>query len=184
MLFLKSVSTQVPFLTSVFMPASLSLPKTLVAKRTTPITATTNSAPIPPSTRRPPNDVRRLLPGLYPGGVRRPDAAFRSWLRRVASSLRLLTDTQHRARPCATPVLPRRASVRELDRTGEELLDLLDRMYVRHGRERRQQRLGVARGVEPAVEHGHHAAVVVRAQEPAEALAQHQRRLRQRIVVE
>src|SRR3954468_18376775 len=105
MLFLKSVSTQVPFLTSVFMPASLSLPKTFVAKRTTPSSATTSSAPIPPSTRRPPNDVRRLLPGLYPGGVRRPDAAFRSWLRRVASSLRLLTGAQHRAPPCATAVL-------------------------------------------------------------------------------
>src|ERR1700712_789607 len=159
MLFLKSVSVQVPSLTSVFMPASLSLPKTFVAKRTTPSSATTSTAPIPPSTRRPPNDVRRLLPGLYPGGVRRPDAAFRSWLRRVASSLRLLTAPQHRARPCATAVLAGNSSVGELDRPGEELLDFLDRVHVRHRRERRQQRLCVARGVQPPVEHRHDAAV-------------------------
>src|SRR3954470_24434614 len=147
MLFLKSVSTQVPFLISDFMPAVLSLPKTFVAKRTTPIAATATSAPATPSTRRPPKD--RVLPllGLYPGGLRRPAAALRSAFRRVASCLRLLTEAQHRS--CC-----------ELDRPREEGLDLGNVMHARHRRERRQQRLRIARGVQPAVQHRDVAVVV------------------------
>jgi hypothetical protein len=61
MLFANTRSVQTPSSTSFSMPAVLSLPKTFVAKRTTPSAITTSTAPAAPSVRLPPNvEPRRL----------------------------------------------------------------------------------------------------------------------------